>query len=497
MQNIHLHQMKDNIITMVFIPCLTLIINTTAVKAQQGAYSKEVEARIKRVEESLGEFIKTSNEPIRLLQRMEEYNVPAVSIAVIKDFKLEWARAYGNTENGTSRPTNTETLFQAASISKSINALGALNLVQQNVISLDKDINDYLADWKFPYDTVTGNKKITLTNLLSHTGGTTVHGFRGYAKEESIPTLVQILNGEKPANNRAIKSAFEAGLKTQYSGGGITIVQKLIIDVTGTPYDEYMKESVLKPLGMKSSFFNVIPKENILHKLASGHKEDGTLINGNYHFYPEQAAASLWTNPTELSKFIIHIQKAYNGNGKDLISKETAQLMLTPVMGENGLGTFIKEIGGNTYFNHGGANEGFRSFYIANLEKGDGVIVMINSNNNAIIPELVNSVATVYNWEDYYKPVIRPTVSVPVDVLERYVGVYEVTPGFSITIALNKYGLTAQATNQPAFKLFAEENNKFFLKVVDASLEFSKDHNGNVSKLVLKQNGQVIQALKK
>jgi CubicO group peptidase (beta-lactamase class C family) len=488
--------MRNNI-TMIFILCLTLIVNINPLKAQQSTYSKEVEARIKRVEESLGESIKTSNEPIRLLQRMEEYNVPAVSIAVIKDFKLEWARAYGNIESGSLRRTNTETLFQAASISKSINALGALNLVQQKGVSLDKDINDYLTDWKFPYDTAIGNKKITLTHLLSHTGGISVHGFRGYAKGESIPTLAQILNGEKPANNRAIKSIFDAGLKNQYSGGGITIVQKLIMDVSEKPYESYMKESVLKPLGMKSSFFNVIPKENILDKLASGHKEDGTLINGKYHFYPEQAAASLWTNPTELSKFIIHIQKAYNENGKELISKETAQLMLTPVMGENGLGTFIKKIGGNTYFNHGGANEGFRSFYIANVEKGDGIVVMINSNNNSIIPEIVNSVATVYNWEDYYKPIIRPTVSVSADILESYVGIYEVTPGFSITITLNKYGLTAQATNQPAFKLFAEAENKFFLKVVEASIEFLKDDNSHINKLVLKQNGQTIQALRK
>lgn len=489
--------MKNNIITMAFIICLTLIINITSVKAQQRVYSKEVEARIKRVEESLGEFIKTSNEPIMLLERMEEYHVPAVSIAVIRDFKLDWARAYGSIENGNPTPPNIETLFQAASISKSINALGVLNLVQQNVLSLNRDINDYLTDWKFPYDSTTGSKKITLANLLSHTGGTTVHGFRGYAKGESIPTLTQILNGEKPANNRAIKSAFEAGFKTQYSGGGITVAQKLIMDVTGKPYDLYMAENVLKPLGMKYSFFNVLPKENILDKLASGHKEDGTPINGKYHFYPEQAAASLWTNPTELSKAIVQLQKAYHGNGKKLISKETAHSMLTPVMGENGLGTFIKKIGGNTYFSHGGANEGFRSFYIANLEKGDGVIVMINSNNNAIIPEIVNSVAAVYNWEDYYKPVIRPTVSVPVDVLESYIGVYEVTPGFSITIALNKYGLTAQATNQPAFKMFAESQNKFFLKVVDASIEFFKNDDGNVSKLALKQNGQVIEGIKK
>lgn len=489
--------MKKNSIILTLCIVATFIINISFLKAQPSRYPREVETSIKRVEESLGESIKTGNEPIRLLERMKEYNIPAVSIAVIRNFKLEWAKAYGITQNGSPKPVNAETLFQAASISKSLNTLGALKLVQQNVLSLGADINDYLADWKFPYDSTIGNKKITLSHLLSHTGGTTVSGFRGYSTGEPIPTLIQILNGKKPANNRTVKSVFEAGLKTQYSGGGITIVQKIIEDVSGKSYDVYMKERILNLLGMKYSFFDVLPKENILDKLASGHKEDGTIINGKYHFYPEQAAASLWTNPTELSKFIIQLQKAFNGKKENVITKEMAHLMLTPVMGENGLGTFIKKIGGNTYFNHSGANEGFRSYYIANLEKGDGVIVMINSNNNAIIPEIVNSVAVVYGWKDYYKPIVRPTINLPIEVLKSYEGTYTANAGFTITIALNKYGLTAQASNQPAFKLFAEAENKFFLKVVEASIEFLKNDNGKVTKLVLKQNGQVIQALKK
>lgn len=489
--------MKNSSIVLAVCFSIGFATHITPLQAQRKGYSKEIEARIKRVEESLGESIKTDSGPIRLLERMEEYNVPAVSIAVVRDFKLEWARAYGMVEKGSPTAATTETLFQAASISKSINALGALNLAQEKGFSLHADINNYLVDWKFPYDSTLGSTKITLAQLLSHTAGTSVHGFRGYAEGEPMPTLVQILNGEKPANSKAVKPLFAAGLKPQYSGGGITIVQKLIMDVTGRPYDVYMMDKVLKPLGMETGFYTTVPQANIVGKLASGHRVDGAPIKGKYHFYPEQAAASLWTNPTELSKFVTQLQRAYNGTSEKVISKEAARAMLTPVMGENALGTFIKKKGGNTYFSHGGANEGFRSFYVANIEKGDGVIVMVNSDNNAIIPELVNSVATVYNWEEYYKPIIRPTVQVPVDVLKRYAGVYEVSPAFAITIALTKYGLTAQATGQPAFKIFAEEIDKFFLKVVEASIEFHKDDVGNVAKLVLKQNGQSIEGHKK
>lgn len=476
---------------------MVFLMGIGSLKAQRSRYSKRVEGQIKRVEESLGEAIVTSDTPILLSERMKEYNVPAVSIAVIRNFKLEWARAYGTLERGRNLPATPDALFQAASISKTVNALGALSLVQNGKVALNADVDDYLKGWRFPYDSAIGSKKVTLAHLLSHTGGTTVHGFRGYARGEPIPTLVQILNGEKPANNKPVRLAFEPGVKAQYSGGGITIVQKLMMDVTGSAYEKFMYENVLRPLGMEHSFYDVEPGDRHLARLATGHYEDGSPLTGRFRIYPEQAAASLWTSPSELGKCIVELQKAFNGKGRKTITRETAQIMLTPVVGENGLGTFIKKIGGVTYFSHGGANEGFRSYYVANLEKGDGVIVMINSNNSSIIPEIVNSVAVVYNWTDFYKPVFRATVKVPDSVLARYVGVYEVGPGFSIVIALGQYGLTAQASNQPSFRLYAEDRRKFFYKVVSATIEFVGDDSGSVLKLVLKQNGQVFEARRK
>jgi CubicO group peptidase (beta-lactamase class C family) len=116
--------------------------------------------------------------------------------------------------------------------------------------------NTYLKSWKFPYDTAKGKTPITLKHILSHTAGTSVHGFRGYAADEKLPTLLQILNGEAPANSQPIRSLFDAGTKVQYSGGGTTISQQMVMDVTGQGYDAYMQKAVLAPLGMKSSFYS-------------------------------------------------------------------------------------------------------------------------------------------------------------------------------------------------------------------------------------------------
>jgi CubicO group peptidase (beta-lactamase class C family) len=474
-----------------FFPLVVLFCLTNSCTfAQQPTYSAAIEQRIKQVESNLGEAIKTDDKPILLLERMKEYKVPGLSIAVIKDYKIEWARGYGFADKEKAKKVTVETLFQAASISKSVNATGVLRLAQEKKIDLDRDINTYLKTWKFPYDTAKGKKTITLKHILSHTAGTSVHGFRGYATGENIPTIVQILNGEAPANSQPIRSMFDAGTRVQYSGGGTTISQLIVMDVTGLRYDAYMQKNVLAPLGMKNSFYSVPPPADKIGFLSAAYRGDGTAIKGGYHSYPENAAASLWTTPTDLAHFIIEIQLASKGKSKKVLSQQTAQLMLTPVMNNAALGVWIKSDGNEKYFGHDGANEGFRSTYFGSIDGGNGVVVMVNSDNGAILSEVVNSVATVYGWKDFYKPVIRKTVVVPAEMLDTYVGEYELAPEFKIEIKRDGALLLAKATNQPEIKLYAEEQSRFFIKEVEATIDFVKDEGGKVSKLILHQNGR-------
>jgi CubicO group peptidase (beta-lactamase class C family) len=469
---------------------------TTAGYSQQTSYNAAIEEKIKQVEHSLGEAVKTDEKPLVLQERMKQYGVPGLSIAVIKDYKIEWARGYGYADKEKARPVTSETLFQAASLSKSLNAVGVLRLVQQKKLDLDKDINTYLTSWKFPYDTSKGKTPITLRHILSHTAGTSVHGFRGYEPGEKIPTIIQILNGEAPANSEPIRSMFDAGTRVQYSGGGITISQLIVMDVTKQPYDVYMQQNVLAPLGMKNSFYTSPAPNSKAPFLATAYREDGTAVKGNYHIYPENAAASLWTSSTDLGRFIIGLQLAAAGKSATVLNGESAALMLKPFKENAALGTFIKTVGEDQYFTHGGANEGFRCVYYGSKEGGNGVVVMVNSDEGTILEEVVAAVATVYGWKDFYKPVVRKTVTVPNEVLDSYVGEYELSPQMKVVISRRDNTLYAQGTGQGEVGLYPEANNKFFLKVVDANIEFISDNTGKITKFILHQSGQTMDAKK-
>ena len=224
------------------------------------------------VENNLSSWVQTGQNDTRTLaEGMKENNVNGISIAVISNYKIEWAKGYGFADIEEKRPVTEKTLFQAASISKSLNSVGIMKLVQDKRLDLNTDINKYLTSWKFPYDEKSNNKQITLTHLLSHTGGLTIHGFPGYAKGEVLPSLPQILDGIKPANTEAVRSSGEPGTNVTYSGGGTTISQMIVMDVTKQPYEIFMQENVLDPLGMTSSSFNQPPANDNSELYAIGY----------------------------------------------------------------------------------------------------------------------------------------------------------------------------------------------------------------------------------
>jgi CubicO group peptidase (beta-lactamase class C family) len=457
------------------------------------AQSADTQDKIQQVEKGLVGNLQIEGEtPYNITDRMAYYHIKGVSVAVIYNYKIEWAKGYGWADDSLKIPVTTQTLFQAASISKSLNSVGVLKLVQGKKIDLFADINTYLATWKFPYDSLSKGKKISVANLLSHTGGLTVHGFEGYEQGAPIPTIVQILDGKKPANSDPIRSMYEPGLKSEYSGGGITISQLIVMDVTHQPYDKYMYDHVLKPLGMTGSTYAQPPVGVKPELLATGYRPDGNEIKGKYHIYPEQAAAGLWTNPTDLSKYIIETQLAYEGKSHKVLNKEITHIRLTSYIDKSAaLGVFIDNMDSSTrYFEHGGANEGFRCQYYGSLEGGNGVVVMVNSDNGDIIPEIVNSVAKAYDFKSLYRSRLRKIVIVADTVLQSYTGDYELAPKFILTISREGNHLYGQATGQGKSEIFPEAQNKFFLKTAQPiDLEFIKDDKGGIAKLILYQNG--------
>ena len=216
-----------------------------------------IDAKIKRVESGLLPPVLIKGDPSwSIEERMKHWKVPGLSIAVVKDFKVEWARSYGVKDIDTKEPVTTKTLFQAGSISKPVAAMVALKRVQDGKISLDENINNKLQTWKLPDNEFTEKKKVTLANLLSHTGGLTVHGFPGYAAGKTIPTLPQVLDGTEPANTAAVRVNMEPGTRFRYSGGGTTIAQLAIMDIEKKPYPEIAQQTVLGPLKMTNSTYS-------------------------------------------------------------------------------------------------------------------------------------------------------------------------------------------------------------------------------------------------
>jgi CubicO group peptidase (beta-lactamase class C family) len=325
---------------------------------------------------------------IGLRRLMEVYKIPGLSIAVIDNFKIAWARSYGVVETGSNNRVTPKTLFQAGSISKPVAAAGTLALVEQGKLSLDENVNLKLGTWKVPENEFTKAQKVTLRRLMAHTAGLTVSGFPGYDVDAQLPTLVQIFNGEPPANTPPIRVDFVPGTKESYSGGGVTIEQQVMMDVMRETFPVLMRELVLDKIGMTdSSFEQPLPTARAIFA-ASGTYVSGSTVHGRWHIYPEMAAAGLWTTPSDLAKFAIEIALSKHGNSNRVLSQEMTRQMLTPVIEDSGLGFFLEKHDPGQ-FGHLGADEGFQALLTMNADSGQGVALMANSDNGIAAAELI------------------------------------------------------------------------------------------------------------
>src|SRR5262245_35463800 len=315
-----------------------------------------------------------------LADRMKHYGVPGVSVAVIRDSKIEWAKAYGLADVEAKQPATSSTLFQAGSISKPVAAMGALTLVEAGKLKLNADINTYLTSWKLPGNAHTAKSPVTLEGLLSHTAGLTVHGFPGYAAGSPVPTVPQVLDGSPPANTAAVRVDLDPGTQYRYSGGGYTIAQLAMTDVTGQAFPALMQRLVLGPLGMRESTYDQPLPASLVSLAAAGYYPDGRAVEGKRHVYPEMAAAGPWTTGPDRARVAIGRQKMLAG-GKGPLTKGMAENMVTPRREDYALGFGIRDDGGAKYFMHGGADEGFQAQLTASETRGYGAVVMTNSDS--------------------------------------------------------------------------------------------------------------------
>jgi len=405
-----------------------------------------------------------------LASRMAGLHVPAVSIAVIHNGRIDWARGFGVTQWGG--PSVTEhTLFQAASISKPVFALAVLRLADAGKLDLQANVNNYLKSWHVPDSTLTSQAPVTLRGLLSHSAGTTVHGFRGYEPTATLPTLRQILDGVSPANNSPVRVDIVPGSRYRYSGGGYIIAQALLQDLTGEPAAQYLQRVLLQPMGMKDSTFEQPLPASRASEIAMAYRADGSQVEGGPRVFPEQAAAGLWTTPSDLARYGLAVTSSLKGEQGAILSPSMARTMLTPVLMDHGLGP---KVGGRTprmYFTHDGGNDGYRCLLVI-YDDGEGAVVMTNSDSGgAIAQEVIRSIASAYGWPDF-APARRALMNVKPERLERLIGAYQFDDGSIYVVRRNADRLTGHELGQTPVSLFPSSDHELFARDVDLVVDF-------------------------
>jgi CubicO group peptidase (beta-lactamase class C family) len=347
---------------------------------------------------------------LTLQQVMERFRVPGVSVAVIKDFKIDWAKGYGLADVESGMRVDADTMFQAASISKPVAAMAAVRAAQDGRFGLDQDINAILTSWKLPDSEFTRGHPVTPRALMSHTSGLgDGFGFPGYHPSAPRPSLVEILNGSKPSNVGAVLMERPPFTAEKYSGGGVTLMQLAMVDALGRPYPEIMQSLVLGPIGMTNSAYEQPLSAAHDRHAARAHSGRGLAMDTKWHVYPELAAAGLWTTPTDLAKFAIEVQRTALGRSTRVLTRASVLEMLTPVgVGDYAVGFAITKKGEGWYFAHGGSNWGFQCSVIAHRVKGYGVAIMTNGDaGRPVINEIEARVAAAYGWDSLDKPVLR------------------------------------------------------------------------------------------
>jgi CubicO group peptidase (beta-lactamase class C family) len=479
-----------------FFSAFPIFADSALIKSQS-----ENENKIHSIENGLKQQIQIkgqNSQGMNIFERMKVLNVPGISIAVIHNGEIAWAKSYNTS---AENPVTTQTLFQAGSISKPVSAAVALSLVEKNKLNLDQDVNDILKTWKIPDNEYTKKEKVTLRRLLSHTAGLNVPGFQGYSSlttAQALPSIIQTLNGSPPANNLPIEPDNTPGKKYSYSGGGYVVMQEILEEITQEKFSDLARERIFNPLQMKSSTYKLMWPKKASANASVGHTDNGKVVLGNWHLLPESTAAGLWSTPSDLAHFIIEIQNNFNGKSNKLLSTGMVKKMLTKQPNsEMGLGFALNPISQNVIeFSHNGVNVGYVAYFVGFTDIGEGAVIMTNSSNGGrIIPEIIRSIADTYHWPEGYTnqhKTVQPITLDPV-IYQKYRGQYEINGPkpldprikLALTVENNKFFITlpfpSLFSENKTFELIPESDVKFFTVDGDFEIEFMIENNNEFS----------------
>ncbi|MEJ0028513.1 MAG: serine hydrolase domain-containing protein [Rhizomicrobium sp.] len=400
-------------------------------------------------------------------ERCAFYGCPGLSVAVMEQGEIAWATGFGRTESG-GRPVDAQTAFAGASLSKPLTATLALQLVEQGLVSLDAPINGFLSSWKVPENEFTRQAPVTLRWLLSHRAGTTVHGFGAGPPGARPPSALDVLEGRPPAWTPPVRVDKTPGGTARYSGGGMTIVQLLLEEITGFDFATLAKRRIFDPLGMtQSTFFHPLPAD-FTANAAIGHGDGGVPIPEKWLLTPQLAAGGVYTTARDYAAFMLACRDAWLGKPNALLGQAIAQEMMRRESDQAyGLGWMLLHSGSRMRFGHGGANDGYQAEATCYLERGDGAVVLTNATSGLIFYwEVFNAIADVHGWGDFMRPPKRERKIQP-EEFERYVGDYDVIsgPGFPLMQVFVEDGILK--SNMPGMRggarqMRMDQDGRFF-----------------------------------
>lgn len=479
----------------------TLISATSLAATPIGARAQRADAdrRIQAVEQGLRGPVQVAGEPVAtmpLSERMAFYAVPGVSIAVIDNGRIAWARGYGMARPG--QPVTPETRFSTGSVSKAVAAVAAMRRVEAGALALDADINRVLRGWKVPPSPLSAGRAVTLRGLLSHGAGLSVHGFYpGYQAGAPLPTNLQILNGQPPAVNQPVRIEIQPGSAWKYSGGGYQVVQQWLTEDMRTDFPSLMRRLVFEPLGMRRSSYEQLSMAEAPAASAIGHERSGNAVSGGWMLLPEMAAAGLWSTPTDLARLTVALQQSWQGRNRRFLSAATTREMFRRQIGEWGLGFELQGQGRALRFRHSGDNLGYKAVIVGYPETGQGAVILTNGDRGSrLIDEILFSVAAAYGWPDY-APRVKVRGDVASAALARLEGTYALDTMAQVRLVVTRRDRElalriVQPGGENESVLLPSAPDRFFRRDIEFELHFAEGD--PAPRLTLYQDGQTFPA---
>lgn len=369
-------------------------------------------------------FLGESENLSTIENKMSAYNIPALSLAVISQGKIEWADIYQNANFTEEQKLDCSSIFQAASLSKPVTFMAAVRMHAAGEIDLDKNIQNYLKDFVLPQGKQTAENPVTFRNIFSHTSGIISGGYQGYAKELPLPSDLDILRGSAGVNSPAINVITPPNETIAYSGGAYTLAELALQDIYIDEFSSIMKKWILEPAGMNHSEFTQPLPVSKSNQVAKGYTQSGIVLDGGWRNYPQQAAAGLWSNSIDMAKFLIEIYKAYQGKSS-IFSQSDIKSIISHERDGHVYGFILNRSGDDISITHYGGNEGYRTGMTISLTSGNGLVYLINSDNGgALGNELLLSTSQVYSWQHFKQTNVHST-EVGSEVLKELTGEYK------------------------------------------------------------------------